>query len=328
MRRLLVLLVVSFAVSLVSTASPAGAGLRRPSSEASTMGGYWLATGYGSGYAYGVPYLGSPEASGNDSCVNQGGPGVPRYSCVGLAVASNGKGYWLASAPSITNSATGATTYDGFGTSIGNTGTCPSGTGTEVTNLNAPIVGIASAPQGFWLVGADGGVFAMCGAPFYGSMAGIHLNKPIVGIASTGDGSGYWLVASDGGVFSFGDATFQGSMAGHPLNAGIVGMAGDGDGGYWLVASDGGVFAFGDAPYDGSEGGSHLNAPMVGIQPGGCSGGYWTIARDGGVFSFGGAPFLGSAAGQPLDSPIIGMASETVCSTVNSPVLPPSSLRP
>ena len=48
---------------------------------------------------------------------------------------------------------------------------------------------------------------------FYGSLGGMHLNKPIVGIATTPDGKGYWLVASDGGVFTFGDAGFYGSRA-------------------------------------------------------------------------------------------------------------------
>ncbi|MGH9080917.1 MAG: hypothetical protein ACRDYE_12750 [Acidimicrobiales bacterium] len=38
---------------------------------------------------------------------------------------------------------------------------------------------------------------------FFGSTGAIHLNQPIVGMASTPDGGGYWLVASDGGIFSF-----------------------------------------------------------------------------------------------------------------------------
>jgi subtilase family serine protease len=38
---------------------------------------------------------------------------------------------------------------------------------------------------------------------YFGSLGGTHLNAPIVGMASTPDGHGYWLVASDGGIFSF-----------------------------------------------------------------------------------------------------------------------------
>jgi hypothetical protein len=54
----------------------------------------------------------------------------------------------------------------------------------------------------------------------------VHLNAPVVGMASTPDGKGYWLVAADGGVFTFGDAAFYGSMGEVHLNAPVVGMAG------------------------------------------------------------------------------------------------------
>jgi len=76
---------------------------------------------------------------------------------------------------------------------------------------NSPILGMAVRPTGgYWLVAADGGVFAFGGAPYYGSMAGQSLNAPIVNIQSTPDGGGYYLVGADGGVFTFGDATYAG----------------------------------------------------------------------------------------------------------------------
>jgi hypothetical protein len=85
-------------------------------------------------------------------------------------------------------------------------------------------------------------------------MGAMHLNKPIVGMATTPDGKGYWLVAADGGVFTYGDAPFYGSMGAMHLNKPIVGMATTPDGkGYWLVAADGGVFTFGDARFYGAE---------------------------------------------------------------------------
>ena len=66
---------------------------------------------------------------------------------------------------------------------------------------------------GVWLEGADGGVFAL-GTSFYGSMGGVPLAAPMVGMAVTPSRHGYWLVARDGGVFAFGDAPFLGAVAG------------------------------------------------------------------------------------------------------------------
>ena len=154
-----------------------------------------------------------------------------------------------------------------------------------------------ASSQGTVLAARDGGVFTYGTASFAGSMGGQHLNAPIVGVATTPDGPGYWLVGSDGGVFAFGDASFDGSMGDQSLNAPIVGMAPTRDGkGYWLVASDGGVFAFGDAGFHGSMGGLHLNAPVVGMAATD-HGGYYLVASDGGIFSFGArrstAPLVG-----------------------------------
>ena len=98
-------------------------------------------------------------------------------------------------------------------------------------------------------------MFNFGGAGFFGSLGSLHLNAPIVGMATTPLGRGYWLVASDGGIFAFGDAAFYGSTGALTLNKPIVGMAATPDGnGYWLVASDGGIFAFGDAAFYGSTG--------------------------------------------------------------------------
>ncbi len=179
--------------------------------------------------------------------------------------------------------------------------------------VNQPLVlsgTVPQAPHGYWFVARDGGIFSFGDAKFYGSMGGKHLNKPIVGMASTPDGGGYWFVASDGGIFSFGDAKFYGSMGNKHLNAPIVGMASTPDGGgYWFVASDGGIFSFGDAKFYGSMGNRRLNAPIVGMAatPGG--GGYWFVASDGGIFSFGDAKFYGSMGNKHLNAPIVGMAS-------------------
>ncbi len=144
----------------------------------------------------------------------------------------------------------------------------------------------------------------------YGSLAGLKLNKPIVGIARTADNAGYWLVGSDGGIFTFGDGGFYGSTGDIRLNKPIVGMASTPDGhGYWLVASDGGVFTFGDAGFYGSTGDVRLNKPIVGMASMPDGHGYWLVASDGGVFTFGDAPFHGSAGGVHLSQPVVAMAA-------------------
>jgi len=85
---------------------------------------------------------------------------------------------------------------------------------------------------------------------------GAHLNRPIVGMASTPDGGGYWLVASDGGIFSFGTPPSTARWRRPPQPADRRHGVDRRWGGYWLVASDGGIFSFGDAAFDGSMGGA------------------------------------------------------------------------
>ena len=174
-----------------------------------------------------------------------------------------------------------------------------------------PVVGMAITPDGggYWLVGADGGVFTFGDAAFYGSMVGKPLNAPIVGWRRPPTGR---LLARGGGrrVFTFGDATFHGSMGGKPstLRSSAWPPTPDG-GGYWLVASDGGVFTFGDAGFYGSTGGTPLDDPIVGMAATPDGGGYWLVASDGGVFTFGDAAFSAPWAGKPLAHPVVGMAA-------------------
>jgi hypothetical protein len=168
-----------------------------------------------------------------------------------------------------------------------------------------------AAPQtvsAYWLVAADGGIFAFGGAPYYGSTGSMTLNKPVVGMAATPGSKGYWLAASDGGVFTFGNAQFYGSMGGKSLNKPVVGIAATPTGGgYWLVASDGGIFAFGNAQFYGSMGGKPLNKPIVGMAAAPQGGGYWLVASDGGVFAYGTAKFHGSTGNETLNQPITGI---------------------
>jgi Calx-beta domain len=170
---------------------------------------------------------------------------------------------------------------------------------------------VTPTPKGssYWLVAADGGIFAYGDAGYFGSTGTVPLNLPIVGMAATPTGAGYWLVAADGGIFSFGDARFFGSTGNIPLQRPIVGMAATPTGaGYWLVAADGAVHGFGDAGFFGSLADIPLNFPVVGIAPARTGGGYLLANSSGGVFAFGDAVFSGSAAGLPLTQPIVGLA--------------------
>jgi N-acetylmuramoyl-L-alanine amidase-like protein len=128
--------------------------------------------------------------------------------------------------------------------------------------------GIVQVPteMGYFLAGADGGVFNLGKAPFLGSAGGVKLAAPIVNIESTASGGGYWLVAADGGVFAYGDARFFGAP---------VGKLGAGDAvrelirtqtglGYWVVSERGGIFSYGDAQFAGSVADLKLAAPIVG----------------------------------------------------------------
>ncbi len=170
----------------------------------------------------------------------------------------------------------------------------------------------AAVQSGYNLAASDGGIFSFGGTPFCGSTGSLHLNAPVVGMATAPSTGGYWEVASDGGIFSFGQAGFYGSMGGAHLNQPIVGMAATPDGkGYWLVAADGGIFAFGDAGFYGSMGGAPLNQPIVGISASSDGMGYRLVASDGGIFSFGDAPFFGSMGGQPLNKPIVGTVNDS-----------------
>jgi hypothetical protein len=112
---------------------------------------------------------------------------------------------------------------------------------------------MASTPsgKGYWLVAADGGIFAFGNAHFFGSTGALTLAQPIVGMVSTPSGKGYWLVARDGGIFAFGDAHFFGSGGGRAYGT-VTGIAVTSNGGgYWISNTVGQVFTFGNAPYYG-----------------------------------------------------------------------------
>jgi murein DD-endopeptidase MepM/ murein hydrolase activator NlpD len=195
------------------------------------------------------------------------------------------------------------TSYTFTVTASNNVGKSPASTPSTAVSWTSPTV------VGYSMVGSDGSVSTLGGAVSAGSLAGQHLNAPIVAAAATATRAGYWMAASDGGVFTFGDAHFFGSVGGQHLNAPVVGIAPTPDGlGYWLVAADGGVFSFGSAHFYGSMGAIRLNKPVVSISSSLDGQGYWLTASDGGIFTFGDAKFLGSTGSIRLNKPVVAMA--------------------
>jgi hypothetical protein len=154
---------------------------------------------------------------------------------------------------------------------------------------------------GYWMTGSDGGVFALGGAPYEGSLPGLGVTvNDIVGMAATPTGRGYWLVGADGGVFAFGDAPYLGSLPGDGTAVSdIVGIATTPNGnGYWLVGANGAVYPFGISRSEGSLPGLGVTVnDIVGMAATPTDVGYWLVGADGGVFAFGDAPFMGSMVG-------------------------------
>ena len=243
---------------------------------------------------------------------------------IGVAVAANSTGIVI-DGNQIGRTAPDVADNFGFGVEVDS----PSSTATLNCNTfsgwNTDIVGVTQTETdcarscrpsavrpprvGSWLGAADGGVFTFGAATFHGSGANLHLNAPVVGMASTPSG-GYWLVGSDGGVFSYDGAGFFGSLGASPPAAPIVGMAATPDGGgYYLVGSDGSVYPFGDAHvtrlhgWHTSErsGGRHRRYPR---QPGLLHGRPATAAC-----SPSGTPTSrDQMGGKPLNKPVVGLA--------------------
>jgi subtilisin family serine protease len=251
-------------------------------SAASIGSGYWMVGSDGRVYPFGdARDLGSP--AGNLSA-----------PAADLEPTPSGNGYWIVD--------TVGHVY-AYGAPF--LGGAPAGwlkAGETVTSLSSTATG-----SGYWLFTTAGRVLSFGDATFFGDMAGVRLNAPVLDSIPTPTGLGYYMVAGDGGLFAFGDARFVGSMGNQRLNSPVQSLVPDPDGvGYWLVASDGGAFAF-DAPFWGSMGGTRLNAPVTGMVAYG--NGYLMVATDGGLFDFSDLAFSGSLGGISLPNPIVAVAA-------------------
>jgi len=152
--------------------------------------GYWLVGQDGGVFTFGdAPFYGSGVGEDPSPVVGIARTGF--HTTPGVLIAHADGAVWKISAGSATRVAA------------------------PIPGLAAPIVGIAATPSemGWYLVGADGGVFTFGDAVFAGSMGAVHLQAPVTGITARQDG-GYWLVGNDEGIFSFGGAPFLGTLAG------------------------------------------------------------------------------------------------------------------
>ena len=180
-----------------------------------------------------------------------------------------------------------------------------------VAAVNAAGTGPASAPvaprSGYWMVGADGRVYAFGAVTASGGPTGALGSAQAVDLEPTPSLDGYWVVDSAGRVFAYGDARHHGAVKPGQLTAGEVVTtlsATRSGGGYWLFTSRGRVFAFGDAAFLGDLTGVHLNGPVLDSAVTPTGNGYAMAAGDGGIFTFGDAAFLGSMGGTPLNAPV------------------------
>jgi hypothetical protein len=176
-------------------------------------GGYWIVSSGGEVVPFGdAAFLGAtaPPAVGAP-------PGPRAVEIAGLATTPTGQGYWLAA-------------NDGrvfaFGDALPRGGTPGRGVVGAVGAVKpaAPIVAIAAHPdgRGYWLLGADGGVFAI-DTGFFGSLAGREPPPEAVQMRVTGTGEGYYVAAGDGAVYVFGDADRRRELPGG--DQGVVDLA-------------------------------------------------------------------------------------------------------
>ncbi|MEW6475957.1 MAG: hypothetical protein AB1679_27185 [Actinomycetota bacterium] len=165
----------------------------------------------------------------------------------------------------------------------------------------------AAGRSGYWMIGADGRVYAFGDAGRFGDAAP-HLPGPVaVDLEPTPSGNGYWIVDRAGRVYAFGDAQHHGAADAARLSRDerITSLSTTPTGkGYWLFTDRGRALAFGDARFLGDVSAVRLNGPVLDSIPTPSGNGYYMVAADGGIFAFGDAAFRGSMGGKRLNAPV------------------------
>ncbi len=158
--------------------------------------------------------------------------------------------------------------------------------------------------EGYWLIGADGSVYAFGDAKYEGGAVGQASERSPSSAAAAPDGGGYWLVTANGQVMAFGDAQNYGSVS--------APFSGPGRRRSWPLPTAGATGSRA-APEPSSTSatretyardrvGLAWSEPIVAMAATPDGGGYWLAAADGTVFSFGDAPQLATSrrASSPL----------------------------
>jgi hypothetical protein len=257
--------------------------------------GYWLVGGDG-----GIFNFGSATFEGSTGSLKLTRP------VVGITPTASRQGYWLDASDGGVF-AFGDAPFEG---SIPQLGILPVGypNPTGARQLAAPIVGMvpSTTGHGYFMVGADGGVFAFGDAKFAGSCPAIGgCSGAAVAVIPDHTGNGYWLVTATGHVYGFGDAAYLGAPGpqGSPVTSAVSTTDGNG---YYVLTANGSVYAYGDALNLGGPTSSTgaLN-PASAIFTTATGGGYWVATANGSVYPFGDAPNDGGMNGHHLNAPII-----------------------
>jgi hypothetical protein len=267
--------------------------------EGNGFPGYWLVGSDGGVFSFGyASFFGST------------GSLKLQRPVVGIAPAEGSyppQGYWLVASDGGIFSF-GSAPFEG---SLPGLGLHPAGSGLP-HSLNAPIVGmvLSHSGDGYFLVGADGGVFAFGNALFEGSCPGIGgCVGTAVAVVTDPSGEGYWVMTNSGQVYGFGDAGYYGAPGnqGSPVTAAV--STSDGRG-YMILLADGSVLLYGDAvnfggPSVGTFGGSN---PATALFTNEQALGYGVVSANGTVDTYGYVADSGGMAGTKLNGSIIAAA--------------------
>ena len=165
--------------------------------------------------------------------------------------------------------------------------------------------------SGYWMLGADGKVFAFGDAQalvFGDPSAQIPSGAKAVHMEPTPSARGYWITDDRGNVYAFGDAVRLGGATGLLAGEKATSLSRTPSGaGYWVFTTKGRVFAFGDADKFGDLANIRLNGDIQSSIPTPSGKGYYMVGSDGGVFAFGDATFFGSMGATKLNQPVMSL---------------------